>query len=150
MRTAFAIVTCLAWALWFGGLIALFLFVQRLFASDRDLAAQAAPMLFATFERYQMLLAAAALLAAFGWRLAVRTRLQTAIFALLALAAAAAALGPIYISRPMHALRVQGLSGSPQFKRLHGGSMVLYVSQAASLAGAGAMLPVALRRQAAT
>src|SRR5579862_8781395 len=52
---------CLAWSLWFGGLAAIFLFAAALFAKDRETALKAAPIMFLIFEKYQILIAAAAL-----------------------------------------------------------------------------------------
>jgi hypothetical protein len=55
-----------AWALWLGGTVAILVLVQHLFKTDRDLAAQAAPQLFLTFEKYQLTLAAVVVSSLFG------------------------------------------------------------------------------------
>lgn len=139
-------VTVLSAALWLGGLLALFLFVQTLFAKDRPLAAEAAPILFNIFERYQMVLAGIAILATVGWRSFSRQWLTWIILGLLALATIGAIAGPLAITGQMEALRAQGLSGTADFRRLHGYSMIVYVSQTVLLAAAGAILPMAIRR----
>lgn len=144
------IVVCFAWALWLGGLIALFLFVQTLFARNRPLAVQAAPVLFLAFERYELFLGALALVATIGWRLAVPSRALTLLLVMLVLAAAGAIVSSITITGPMEQLRAIGQSDSAEFKRLHGYSMMVYVSQAALLAIAGLLLPGALRTPGAT
>src|SRR5205809_563311 len=46
MRYVASWVVMLAWGLWFGGLVALMLFVTALFGGDRNIARQAAPRLF--------------------------------------------------------------------------------------------------------
>src|SRR5438270_153189 len=66
------IMLVLSWALWFGGLIALFVFVVTLFHNNREIAVQAAPQLFVAFERYHLILAGIALLATVLWRIVVR------------------------------------------------------------------------------
>src|SRR3954465_11572680 len=69
MRYGVAMVTVIAWGLWFGGMGALFLFVSYLFVTDRKIAILAAPRMFAVFETYQLFVATAALVAAAAWRL---------------------------------------------------------------------------------
>lgn len=146
IRKILATTTLLAWALWLGGLIALFLLVQTLFAKDRPLAGDAAPILFTAFERYQIILAAIAVLSVVGWRMVSRQGLLRAVFLLLGLATVGAALGPITITSRMQSLRVKGLSGTPEFRKLHGYSMIVYVGGAVLLAGAGVLLPIVIRR----
>ena len=73
--------------IWFGGSGALFLFVTRLFNQDRPTALKAAPILFLVFERYQLLLAAAALVGTVVWRIVGASARVTVLFGLLAAAA---------------------------------------------------------------
>lgn len=146
IRKILATVTLLAWALWLGGMIALFLFVQTMFAKNRPLAGDAAPMLFAAFERYQLILAAIAVVSSAGWRMASKQGLLRAVFLLLGLATVGAALGPILVTSRLEALRTRGLSGTAEFRKLHGYSMLVYVGDAAVLACAGLLLPLAIRR----
>ena len=142
-----ALITWVCTALWFGAMMFLLAGVTRLFAEfpkqTSDVAVQAAPCLFATFEKYQLVLALIALVAAFGWYLATRARLVMILFILLALAAAGGAISTNFISAKMHALREAGRSGSPEFMRLHGRSMIVYTCQAALLLVAVIMLPFA-------
>ena len=126
MRYLASFVIALAWGLWFGGIIALFVFVQTLFATDRPLAVQAAPVLFGAFERVQILLAAFTLIGTFSLWMLMRRRAVMTLFALCAISAALAALSAALVTTPMERLRHEGLSSSPQFKRLHGVSMLMY------------------------
>lgn len=145
MRRTLSTAAVLSWALWLGGMIALFIFVQTLFARSRPLAVEAAPVLFSAFERYQLVLAGATVLLALAWWVVARRRLLLAVVVLLVVAAAGAVAGPLLITSRMEALRAQGQSGGPEFRRLHGQSMMVYVGQAVLLAGTGLLLPAVIR-----
>jgi hypothetical protein len=138
---------CIAWALWFGGLGSLFLFVTRLFAEDRPTALNAAPRMFLAFERYQLLLAMAALLGAVVWRVLAKNVRVTVLFWMLAAASLPAALGPMFLTARMEQLRVRGESSSPEFKKLHGESMIVYCTETLVLLAAGLTLPWAMREE---
>jgi hypothetical protein len=148
MRSVWTILTILAWGLWFGGMVALFLFVSYLFLSDRATAVVAAPRLFFVFERYQLGVAAMAILSAAMWRLGVKRAALTAIFALFALTAAGTVVSAVAVRPSMERLRQQGVSSGPEFHRLHKVSERLYTVQAALLLVAGVMLPWAARTNA--
>jgi hypothetical protein len=145
MRYGLSLVTTLAWALWLGGLMALFFFVSHLFKVDRSTAIIAAPQIFAFFERYQLILAAIALLSVFVWRVKETRLLLSAIFACFALAAVGAVIVAAVITPPMERLRLAGESGGPEFRQLHGRAMMTFVAETALLLGAGIILPVAIR-----
>jgi hypothetical protein len=147
LRRIAAGLVCIAWALWFGGLGSLFLLVTRLFAEDRDTALKAAPRMFLVFERYQLLLAAAALVGAVAWRVLAKSVRVTVLFWMLAVAALPAALGPILITAHMEQLRLRGESSSPEFKKLHGESMIVYCAETLILLVAGLTLPWAMREE---
>ena len=144
MRQLISLLATLAWALWFGALIALFDFVLTLFHNNRDIAIQAAPQLFVAYQKYHLILAAVALFATVLWRIVAPSRLVLVNFILLAIAACCGAAVSIWIVGPMEALRLQGLSGSEQFKRLHGESMMLFMAQAILLLVQGIILPFAI------
>jgi len=151
------IASTVAWvcvALWLGGMIFLFLAVQTLFAAfpraTSDVALQGAPALFRAFEKYQIVVAALALIGTFAWYLTRRDRLVMAVFVLLALAAAGAVVSTTLVTTRMERLRMAGESTSPQFRKLHGRSMMIYTSQAALLLGAAVMLPLAAGRDRRT
>jgi len=147
LRRIAASLVCIAWALWLGGLGALFLFVTDLFANDRPTALKAAPQMFLVFERYQILLAAAALMGAVAWRVLAGSIRVTVLFFLLAAATVPAALGPMLVTSRMEQLRQQGQSASPEFRKLHGISMIVYSGQTLILLAAGLTLPWAMREE---
>jgi hypothetical protein len=117
----------------------------QLFAVDRDLAIRAAPIIFLVFERYQILLGVAGLLCAAGWRFVSGSTRVNVVFAFLAVAAIAAAVQPIAITKPMEQLRLSGRTDSPEFKKLHGESMAVYSGEALVLLLGGFALPWAMR-----
>jgi hypothetical protein len=145
IRSILAGWVCIAWALWLGGLGAIFLFVTRLFIVDHDLGTQAAPVLFVVFERYQLLVAGFALIGTASLRLALRSSNATAFFWMLGLAAVLAALEPIAITSQLEQLRLAGQTQSPQFQRLHHEATIVYSTETLILLAAGFALPGAIR-----
>jgi hypothetical protein len=148
MRYVFAATALFAWSLWLGGMIGLFLFVQVLFKSDRAIAVEAAPRMFLAFQTFQLIVAAVALISVTAWRLTVRRRVITGIFAMFTLAAIGAVLLSLLIMPPMEKLRREGNSGSPEFRQLHGRSMALFTAEALALLVAGLLVPAAMRADA--
>ena len=145
MRYGVAMMTVMAWGLWFGGMIALFLFVSYLFVTERKTAMVAAPRMFAVFETYQLFVAAAALIGAAVWRLISPGRAAiTFIFSMLAIAAVGTIVSALAIRGPMEKLRLQAQTTSPEFQRLHKLSERLYMAQAVALLAGGVIIPVAL------
>ena len=145
MRYGVAMVTVLAWGLWFGGMAALMLFVGYLFKTDRPMAIIAAPKMFAVFETYQLFVAAVALIAAAVWRLMTPGRAAiTFIFVMLALAAVGTIASALAVRPPLEKLRLHGETTTPQFQRLHKLSERLYGAQMLALLAAGVAIPVAL------
>jgi hypothetical protein len=140
MRYVTSFVVTLAWALWLGGMVALVLFVQTLFARNRPVALDAAPMLFVAFERVQLVLAAAAVVGTFCWWVLTRRRAVMVLFALFAISGAIAAMSTTLNTAPMERLRAQGLRESPEFKRLHQRSTSMYMAEMVLLLAAGAVL----------
>ena len=146
MSRLFAFITLLAWALWLGGLITLFLCVITLFSRNRSLAVDAAPLLFVNFERYQLIVAAVALTSTVVWRITTKNMLLNILFLLLCLSSLAAIASPLYFSKQMEILRQEGSINSPGFERLHKQSEWVYTTEAALLLIAGFPLFSALRR----
>jgi hypothetical protein len=151
MRQAVSIAVTVLWGLWFGATVALFVFVASLFAFDRQLppsqqgiAAEAAPQLFITYARYQLLIAAAALIGVFVWRLIRPCRAVTWLFALLGGATVAGAAFSIHLLPTAERLRAEGAAQTPEFRRLHGQSMAVLGAQTALLLLAGAVIPLAV------
>jgi hypothetical protein len=152
MRTVLQSLLTLVWGLWFGGVAALFVAVTaifRAFSSDRDTAALAATYVFHSFNRYQLGLAAGAVLGSFVCAIWKRGKLKAALFCLFGMAAFDACIVARYVAPAIEKLSIQGLTHTPEFARLHGYSMMLYLAEMVMLLIAGLMLPW-LRRLDAT
>lgn len=146
MRTALRTLMTLSWALWFGGLVTLFLSATAMFRVSHDLGASANPVLFATFEPYQLILAAVLVLCTALWIPGARSRwLAGMLLVLFLLAGLAATVSWTWITPELEALRLQGLGGSQAFKTAHGRSMLCYSSALLLLLMGGLMLPHADR-----
>jgi uncharacterized membrane protein len=150
MQRLLSILVTLAWALWFGGLLTLFIAVQSLFATfgdQRAIAGSAAAGIFRRFELFQLALAAAALLATLAWRiLSGRSKLKVAILMLLCLATVCAIVEAAFVARTMERLRSEGQTQTDEFRTLHGRSMMLYMGETVLLLIAGLLLPSAIYR----
>lgn len=149
MRTVFSFAALLAWGLWLGGLTTLLIFMYVLFGRDRAVAEKAAPILFLTFERFELIVGAAAMVATVGWRLSHRHSLVTLLFVLFLLSTAAAAGKHLLLTPKMEELRQRGESKGDEYRGLHQASSIIYVTQAGVLLIAGLMLPSILRRDVA-
>lgn len=141
VASALQFLAILCWALWFGGLITLFIAVQALFASRPDIAGDAASAIFIAFERYQLALAGFLLIfTALLYGLRPSWPLIAAFF-LFAFTSILAFYSAFLVTPHMEILRQQYLSHTPQFARLHALSMVLFSTEAVLLLIGGAMLP---------
>jgi hypothetical protein len=150
MQRLISIVTLLGWCLWLGGLVALLLFVTRLFRVNRSIAVEAAPVLFVSFALYQLITGAAACAA--GTLLAVITRRRLfAMMTLLMIAAMAVAIFVAQWTDRMEDLRHAGFSSSDSFKSLHAQTSIGYTAIAALLltAGVGIILGISAPQTAA-
>jgi hypothetical protein len=125
----------------------LFISISHLFSVNRPIAVQAAPEIFTVFERYQILLAGVALLATAIWRLTTPRKLLTALFFLFALASVGTIVSSAIISPKMQSLRMAGQSSGPEFRKLHGFSMICYTGEAAILFVGGIVLTSAMRQR---
>jgi uncharacterized membrane protein YjjP (DUF1212 family) len=119
-----------------------------LFKVNRPLAVQAAPEIFNIFERYQIVLAGAALLSTAIWRLTTPRKLLTALFFLFAAASVGTIISAAMISPKLHMIRMAGNSSGPDFRKLHGYSMIIYMAEAALLLIGGFVLTAAMRQRA--
>jgi hypothetical protein len=124
-------------ALWFGGIVFLFIGVSTLFRAfprpASDVAPQAAPALFHVWERYQLVLAAVALVGVFAWYLLARAKRLIVLFLMLALSAVGGVVATTLITPRIDQMREAGQSGAPRFRALHARSMQCYVAQAGLL-----------------
>lgn len=144
-RTALGIV----WGLWFGGVIALFIFAITLFNGlGRESAAISTGVMFPAFERYHLVLAALALAACVAWRALARTRASTLTFLFLAVATLMAVTSAALITPKILELRRLGQTHTPAFARAHGLSGVTYTVEAVSLLAAGLVLLASSNRRA--
>jgi hypothetical protein len=144
MRYGLSLLTALAWALWFGGLITVFVLVTDLFKVDRPTAIVAAPRMFVRFERFELMLAAIGLLCAGAWRIREHRAVLSALFTFLAIATVGLVINAALITPKMEELRVAGESSGPMFRKLHGQSMAVHSLQAMALLLAGLTLPAAM------
>ena len=133
----------ITWGLWFGGLVMLFIAVQSVFrtwADQHELAGLAASGIFQQFNRYRLILAACALLLTFvGW-MGERSRAGLMLFTLFALATAAAVYSAGVMTPHLERLRLESLTHTPEFKRLHGLSMGVYLLETVLVFFAGIVL----------
>lgn len=144
-RTALGVI----WALWFGGIMAVFVFVVALFKGlDRESAVLATGVIFPTFERYSLFLAALALIAAVGWRVVGKSRAAGWTFGFLGAATVMAVISAAVITPKILDMRQRGLTNTPEFGKTHGISGVIYVVESIALLGAGVILLSAPRRPA--
>jgi putative Mn2+ efflux pump MntP len=150
MRTLLPVVISLAWGLWFGGIIMVFIAVQTVFAAfdpDRQTAGFATSRVFLVFEWYQLALAAVLLAALIAWRLMACTRLKRWLLVLAIGAAALAVTSTAIVTPRIESMREQGQTGVPEFRRLHGVSMLLYTGTSVLLLGAGVLIPLCVRAE---
>ncbi len=138
--------TLVAWGLWLGGLVTLFLCVITMFHHNRSLATDIAPQLFVNFERYQLILAAVALTSSVVWRVVSKNLVVNWLFLLLCLSSLGAIASPLYFSKQLETLRQEGKTNSPRFEALHKQSEWVYTGEAVLLLFGGVALFAALRR----
>lgn len=146
MRRVLGTIVLIAWGLWFGGLMTLMLAVASIFTTlspDRALAGRVASGVFHWFERYQLAIAALALLSAFAWRISKPQAARSILFALLGLATVGAVVSSAVLTPRIEALRQQDQTQTPQFRRLHHTSTAVYSAQAVVMLFAGIALYVA-------
>lgn len=138
----------LIWSLWLGGLIALFIAVTSLFdtfADDHHLAGIAASGIFGRFNRYQLVLAALALIGSFAWRVGSGKSSVTVLFTCFALASFAAIMIAGIITPRLESLRLENQTHTPEFTRLHGIAMLIYLAEVVFLFIGGLILPSLIR-----
>jgi hypothetical protein len=134
----------IVWGVWFGGLIMLLLAVTSLFqtfALDHTIAGQAASGIFRQFNVLRLGLAAAALLLTAGAWMRDRSKLKLTVFVLFALATVAAFCSSAVLTPRLEHLRLEELTHSAEFARLHGISMGVYLIETLLVFAAGLILP---------
>jgi len=136
------------WSLWLGGLVVLFLCVHSLFvtfASDHTIAGEAASGIFVRFNRYQLVLAGIALIGSFLWRISSGRSAVTGLFFCFGLASFAAIIAA-HVTTHLEGMRLAYQTHTPQFVRLHGFSMLLYLWEVVVLFFSGLLLPYLIQR----
>jgi hypothetical protein len=140
LRCVLSAVFAISWALWFGGLCALLLFVLAMFDVDRLVGATTAPKMFRVFLVYSSIVAfaACASLLLLTWMVPTRRSVIMLVCTVLA-------MGTIgwtgYYIRAMDVLRMQGQGQTHEFRRLHAQSHAPYLIQIGLLFAVGVMLP---------
>lgn len=149
MRRFLSTALVLAWGLWFGSIVMVFVAVTSLFstfADQRTVAGTAAAGVFRRFEVLQLVAGGVTLLAAIILRSRARTRRPAVLPALVILSILVALTSAFVITPRIDKLRRADSSTSEQFKTLHGVSSSLYSAQAALLLATGLLLPGFLKR----
>lgn len=151
MRLVLEWLVAVAWGLWLGLTAAMFVFAPYLFhrfGKDSEIAKSAANALFLAFGRYELCLAAVAILAC-GLLLINFGNKWTPLLVLALICAGGVAVWTTLGFTPlMESLRAQGLVGSPAFERLHHRSVVAMSVQLVLLLGTGGLLVKTIGRAA--
>jgi hypothetical protein len=151
MHRSLSTVLVLAWGLWFGAIVMVFIAVISLFATfadQRGVAGAAAAGIFRRFEALQVVAACAALAAALTLYFRAPQAGRRPVVPMAIFVATVGALASATSLTPqIEALRRAGVaSTSEQFKSLHRRSSTLYAGQAALLLATGLFLPGFLKR----
>lgn len=148
MHRIFSALLVLAWGVWFGAIVMVFVTVTSLFATfteQRSIAGVAAAGIFRRFEMMELGAAAAALVAATLLRSHARPRTAAAVIILLLAAAVGALYTGLVLTPKIDSLR--GERTSESFRSLHALSSAIYVVQACLLLATGVFLPSFLARR---
>ena len=140
LRSTLDLLSRLTVALWLGGLISLFLFVQSLFAADRAVAVVAAPVLFDAFGVYQLALGGLGVLVAAAAVAVDRAsrRRWAVVNGLLGVALLGAGVMSAVVQPAMS--RAHAAGDAATFGRLHGASMVVYLAETLAVLAAAVVL----------
>lgn len=138
----------LSWALWVGGLVAVFLAVTTIFATldpDRAQAGMIAANVFGRFEKLMILVGSLAVVSATVLMLG-GPRGRRAFLVLLLAGLAGVLVSSVVIGPKINSMRLAKQTQTDEFKKLHGASMGVYVSITGLVALAGLFLPGVIRR----
>ncbi len=148
MRYFLASFVAVAWALWFGGLVALFVFMATLrdsmHADYHAIFDAIAPRQFAMSERFAIVVGGFALIVTLGLRVLTPHRAVTGLFVILMAAGAIAVAKPMLISPRMLDMIHSGDVQSADFRRLHGLYMLASSLEVLILLIAGFFLPAVM------
>lgn len=150
MRLVLQWTVAAAWGLWLGATAAMFVFAPYLFhrfGTQSEIARGAVHALFIVFGRYELVLAAIAIVAA-GMLLINFGNKWTPLLVLALIFAGGMAITTTLGFTPlMESLRAQGKVGSAAFERLHTKSMIAMSLQLVMLLGTGGLLVATLSRR---
>ena len=145
MRHFLSAILTVCLALWLGGQATLVLLIVTLFIKDRPTAIHAGPLMFHVFERYQLLVAATAILTSLALLVMTRRKTFGVMLALFCVTAIGGVISVTTTTRRLEALWAQGLSEGPEFASLHVKSTWIYRTEMILLLIAACLLPAALR-----
>jgi hypothetical protein len=138
-------ITLLAWALWFGATIAVFVFVKHYFAVfPHDQAGICANAMFNSFAKYELALAGISLMSTGLLMVSYPTVRWVLVLGCLILTSGMAVTVALGLIPMMDALLDQGKQHSPEFIKLHVKSMIAMSMQTGMLLLVGIMLITAL------
>jgi carbon starvation protein CstA len=134
-------VSMLAWSLWFGATIAVFVFVKHFFAVfPKDVAGTAANAMFNSFAHYELALAGIALLSSGLLLVSYPTTKWVLVLGCLVLSSGMAVTVALGLIPMMNALIDEGKQHSPEFIKLHVKSMIAMTLQSGMLLLTGAVM----------
>lgn len=136
MLTLLRILLTLVWSAWFGGMVALIVFVTRLFKASREIGVTAAPVLFRTFVTYQLIVGTITVLLALALAVVARSKAIAiaGLFAMISLSLVFPIRDWTYRISELYAA---GESSTEEFKAIHRMSSATYSTSALLLACAG-------------
>ena len=155
LRDLLSALVVVFWSLWFGGQVALLLMVTTLFKAlgertfmddGTGVFGVVGSTLFNSFNRYQLIVGAAALVMTLALRVINRSGICTALFSLLSLAAIGVVVITFLFTPKIDKMRADRATKTPEFGKLHGQAMMVASADTLLLLAAGATLPKALRR----
>jgi hypothetical protein len=139
----FFILSIAFWSLWFGGMIAMILFVINLFGESRDLGTHAAPVLFRVFSIYQILLGMVACASGSILTLLTRRKSLAAANLIMVLALAVAMVIRWWTVQMLQMIATKETSG-PEFAAFHHKTSAAYSLAAALLLIGGIVLIISV------
>ena len=157
MNRVLSTLVTIVWGLWIGSIAGIFVAITSLSHTFQRSATgepnvsfiSSASNVFRLYELIQLGLAGAALLFTFAWQLCRgATRFKVALFAVFALGTVSSVVETAYVTPRLVSLQNMGYTRSDEFKKMHGLSFGLYTGNAALLLIGGAIIPLAIAREA--
>ena len=140
MRYLLQLIVTVAWALWFGATIAVFVFALNLFHTHPSIAGEANSAMFVVFGKYELILALIAIFAAGMLLVNYPTKPVVVLIAWLVFSGAIGMFSALGFTPRMEILRTQNKQHTDEFKSLHAKSMIAMTTQSGMLLLSGAVL----------